>query len=1322
MSDSVLNEFREAVIDRFVISVANQQRTFQQYLSLSPTERENDEANAVDDKFTRLTLQWLGYSEGDWSYNLPQSGQKANRPDFLVSGSIGTAFIWEDKNTTLEIEPKHLQQMRRYSIGTAGYAVWCNMRRILAVRFLSTDTLRYETLADVSLEQLYGAQPALDEFQEKQSSQLALFRLLFGKERFTQFEQLVEKIAVDEETFQQRAIDLSSREALKTFTQSSREALDHLRLAALARIREALDQSAQVDTEGKALTQEWKEAAEALMASVGHNQAEVLAAIEAITLGESDLSAIRKVEEALKEAYGVTRLRAAAQTHYETWIERAERINNAVYLQRFQLTSVRRISDAYRVWSNRQSDEEDIQPETFAEQVAYVFFVRLLLVRVLEDKKLLQPRIASDGGFQEWMDYIKRHFSELDGVGILNENFCSLLNRKAGRYYLHFYQQPVFDWFIPDDYLLIETLEFLCRYSFQKVDSDIIGFTFEEYIERVARKRKGHFLTRPGVVEYMLDLLEYKGPRVLSRRILDPACGSGSFLVHAARRYREALVVSVCNTHGLSGPEQIQNDPALRRELAETYLDALRNLFFGMELNPFGCYLAEMNLLIQGIDDLYELQQLGHDYSLDRFHIYNTNSLDLPREVLDDPHVAGEVAGLAIPDRLSDRLSDEAYLLKGRLKEKEEAEAQEKPEDYSGGFFYLVCNPPYVTSKRGSLKIDRIQNTPFFRSALAGDTNLYLLFLKLGTYYLGQFGQMVFIVPLTIFCDASAGAARRLLRTAPYTPAAAVRFYRGDVLFPGVDQAVGIVRVNHSQANTRMLLGGGDNESLAAASQFTANVVDVIDAVPQNEAWKGAWLVYNDPISLGIWNQAKSVSNNLTHRLGALLDTTFGLTEGIRQGDVNATYLNPLRVPRGSYAAGHIAIYKGESIDPFAPLPTVPSDWAGMVPTNSGVLPNTAVSAANTLTALKQLEGTQQGIALREVARLNTRATLIATWFERDRANPLAFSHELWRMILKPNQTRQDGLALLALINSKPIAFLLNLFASNNHVGKDEIARLPIPDPQTLPAARLAALADALLNERANLQTNVLDKYKTKLPTSEQETVYLPPSAVLDKLTLPKLTLGGAVGRGEVRNTGAATGRIASLQRRGAIKSIIPPEEAYAEAFAETLALFLKEPSRQAETWAQAQQWAIPDPVAAASWLQTYTMLQEQAQASWRKFTELQREADAVVADWYGFEEAMREAIAQGLPWARRRGHVQKSEERETSEIGVTMRIAVESSSLAAIGYDAERQILELEFVTGEVFRYQEVPEEIKQALLAAVSKGSYYTANIKGRYQSEKL
>ncbi|MEO6892988.1 MAG: N-6 DNA methylase [Ktedonobacteraceae bacterium] len=1226
----VLVSFKKAVIDRFQIMADGKVCNYSEYLKIpkdAPT-RQGDEANAVDQQFARYVLEWLGYSPVDWIYNQPQAGKKVNRPDYTVKGSIGTAFIVEDKNSTLDFDEEHLKQMRRYCMGTAGYAVWCNMQRLFAIRFLPSNPLKYEILVDIAVEDLFGIQPLLSIEQKSQEANLALFHLLFSKERFTRFSELVQKIGVEEQIFDSAATPLDTSQAVQNFIDGSRQSLNHLRLAALSQIQEAVTRRDRVVKEEEILRREWEGARDDFTKRIAYAVIAdpVREAIEQLTprLGDIESPEIRQVIDVIKEASGRAKIPATLLPLFENWLERALRINSALISLRFESSTPFRIAEAYQVWGERQSDQEDIQPEVFAEQVAYVFFVRLLLVRVLEDKHILQPRLASDGGFLDWSRYVSKHFKELEGISILNENFCDILSRKASHYYLHFFQQTIFDWFNPDDFLLVETLEFLCRYNFNNITSDIIGFTYEAYIDRHARDRKGHFLTRQEVVEYMLDLLEYTGPQIIGRRILDPASGSGSFLVHADRRYRQALVTFFCTTHNLADAEALQTHPTLYQEFARRYLDDLSTNFFGMELNPFACYLAEMNLLIQGLDELFVLQQTEDVQPVERFQIYNTDSLHLPREILDSVDLTGEVDRITVPDRLSDRLADEAYPIKAKL------------QHYAEGFFYLISNPPYVSSKQEELNAGWFRNTSFYNSALSGDMNLYLLFLRLGLYYLADYGHMIYIVPLTIFGDKSASAIRKLLKSPPFSPSAVVRFYRGDILFPGVDQAVGIVRLQRSVPNTSIVVSGGNTIQEAKAVQFRVPLAHVIEAVPQNHIWQGNWLVAQSQEIWNVWRHVRQVSDTLSMQLGTLLDGAFDR----KQGDVNATYLNPLRLGtgNGSFSRGDIAIYKGEDIRAFAPLPASPSDWARPLQQGDAKqLSRDTLRASLTLEQLKRIAGKECGIVLREVARLNTRERLIATWFERRSNEPRAFTHKLWRMLLKEGVTEAYAKALLAIMNSNVTAYLINLFSTNNDVSKDDLSRVPIPEAQTLPVTQLAALADELLRERANLEQNFVVLYRAKLPEFDDGNIYLPPSAVIAVTQVPKLQILALIGRGEVKNNGTANGRIKSLRARNQVVCTIDTDNPNAAPFAQILDLFLREPERENETWSQAQSWLLPDTVAATAWLQRYHALSLQAQTSWNRCVSFQQQIDGVVADWYGFGPSERQAINEGLPWARRR-------------------------------------------------------------------------------------
>lgn len=62
------------------------------------------------------------------------------------------------------------------------------------------------------------------------------------------------------------------------------------------------------------------------------------------------------------------------------------------------------------------------------------------------------------------------------------------------------------------------------------------------------------------------------------------------------------------------------------------------------------------------------------------------------------------------------------------------------------------------------------------------------------------------------------------------------------------------------------------------------------------------------------------------------------------------------------------------------------------------------------------------------------------------------------------------------------------------------------------------------------------------------------------------------------------------------------------------------------------------------------------------------------------------------------------------------------SSVVSAITYDASKSILVVIFVSGMVYEYKNVPEEIYLEMKNSGSKGTYLNKNIKGNYLFEKI
>jgi hypothetical protein len=67
-------------------------------------------------------------------------------------------------------------------------------------------------------------------------------------------------------------------------------------------------------------------------------------------------------------------------------------------------------------------------------------------------------------------------------------------------------------------------------------------------------------------------------------------------------------------------------------------------------------------------------------------------------------------------------------------------------------------------------------------------------------------------------------------------------------------------------------------------------------------------------------------------------------------------------------------------------------------------------------------------------------------------------------------------------------------------------------------------------------------------------------------------------------------------------------------------------------------------------------------------------------------------------------------------------RTPVTSTNLCSVGYDTDNQIFEVEFNSGAVYQYTNVPIGEYEGLLNSDSKGKYFNANIKNRYSFVKL
>jgi hypothetical protein len=67
-------------------------------------------------------------------------------------------------------------------------------------------------------------------------------------------------------------------------------------------------------------------------------------------------------------------------------------------------------------------------------------------------------------------------------------------------------------------------------------------------------------------------------------------------------------------------------------------------------------------------------------------------------------------------------------------------------------------------------------------------------------------------------------------------------------------------------------------------------------------------------------------------------------------------------------------------------------------------------------------------------------------------------------------------------------------------------------------------------------------------------------------------------------------------------------------------------------------------------------------------------------------------------------------------------RQSVASSNLAEVGYDSDLETLEVQFKSGGIYQYFNVPAFMYERLMSADSIGRFFNAEIKGHYPEAKV
>ena len=147
----------------------------------------------------------------------------------------------------------------------------------------------------------------------------------------------------------------------------------------------------------------------------------------------------------------------------------------------------------------------------------------------------------------------------------------------------------------------------LLRYDMSQIDEDLFKEIYQEIVERGTRHRIGEYYTPEWLVELTLreaySIWSERNKDKVAPKILDPACGSGTFLCNAIK-----LVENLLEKEG---------------KLPAEILDFILNGIVGIDINPLAVVIARANCLIA----LGKLIQLGKGVVIP---VYVADSIKLP--------------------------------------------------------------------------------------------------------------------------------------------------------------------------------------------------------------------------------------------------------------------------------------------------------------------------------------------------------------------------------------------------------------------------------------------------------------------------------------------------------------------------------------------------------------------------------------------------------------------------------------------------------------------------------------------------------------------
>jgi len=341
---------------------------------------------------------------------------------------------------------------------------------------------------------------------------------------------------------------------------------------------------------------------------------------------------------------------------------------------------------------------------------------RLIFIRVCEDKQLeepiLQPLIREEQN--------KKIYKKINEIFV---NFDNIYNSKLFSY--HLCQELAIDNYVLEKIIkgLFKTQDESIRYDFSAIDADVLGNIYEQYLGHILkktakraklkkgqahRKEQGIYYTPTYVVDYIVkntigELAKDKKFNLKNIRVLDPACGSGSFLIKAF----DQLVVLDKKKNGETN--QTKLDATGESATYGRKVEILKNNIFGVDLDPKAVEIAQLNLLLKATEKKHRLPLLQENIKVG-------NSL----------------------------IDDKMYSKKAFKWEEEFKDIINK-----GGFDVVIGNPPYVRIQTLNRKEVSYFNEKY--ESPIKNYDIYILFIERGFSLLKKGGMLGLILPHKFF-------------------------------------------------------------------------------------------------------------------------------------------------------------------------------------------------------------------------------------------------------------------------------------------------------------------------------------------------------------------------------------------------------------------------------------------------------------------------------------------------------------------------------------------------------------------------------------------